>query len=219
MDCKLGLRERKKAATRIALSNAAVRLTREHGIDAVTVDAIAEAADVSTRTFHNYFSSKEEAVLAHGERIAQRWAAVLRNRPADEDIWDSIEFVLRAAFTGTEDSVADSLATAQIIEARIIESNPALLAVKGDLQVWAQDLLCRAIAERTGTDAATDLYPRLVNLTVFGACSSAVDLWTSGNAGELSLEELICEALAQVRAGLPHPSHDTPASTTQGQDR
>src|SRR5207342_1939710 len=55
-----GMRERKKLATRRALSAAALRLAREHGPQNVRVDDIAEAAGVSPRTYNNYFSSREQ---------------------------------------------------------------------------------------------------------------------------------------------------------------
>ncbi len=197
----MGLRARKKAATRLALCDAAVRLARAEGLEAVTVEAIAEAAGVSTRTFHNYFSSKEDAIVAYGRRIAQKWAEVLLARPADEEIWDSIEAVLRGAFRGDGDAVADPLVTAQVIE-----SNPALLARQGDLEDWVQELMCRAVAQRTGTNADTDLYPRLVNLAAFAASRAATELWSSGNAGDRTLDELIRDAMAQLRSGLPDPS-------------
>jgi AcrR family transcriptional regulator len=64
MSGQTGMRERKKAATRAALSAAAMRLALERGMENVTAEAIAEAADVAPRTFHNYFSSKEEAIVA-----------------------------------------------------------------------------------------------------------------------------------------------------------
>ncbi|MFC7467789.1 TetR/AcrR family transcriptional regulator [Actinomadura keratinilytica] len=57
-DAPLGLRERKKAATRQAVHEAAMRLTREHGLDHVTVEAIADAAEISRRTFSNYFAGR-----------------------------------------------------------------------------------------------------------------------------------------------------------------
>jgi AcrR family transcriptional regulator len=79
-----GLRQRKKAATRRALHESALRLVLKHGCEAVTVEEIADAAEVSRRTFSNYFSSKEEAVLyGHHLRLA-RLLDLIRARPADE---------------------------------------------------------------------------------------------------------------------------------------
>ena len=60
-----GLRERKKRARREALIDATHRLVAEHGLDAVTVDAICDEAGVSVRTFFNYFETKDDAVLGH----------------------------------------------------------------------------------------------------------------------------------------------------------
>jgi AcrR family transcriptional regulator len=61
--CEPGLRERKKRARRAQLVDAAQSLVLEHGFDAVTVEAISAEAGVSTRTFFNYFDSKDDAVL------------------------------------------------------------------------------------------------------------------------------------------------------------
>src|SRR3954465_1350191 len=61
----VGLREGKKRARREALIDATHRLVAEHGLDAVTVEAICEEAGVSARTFFNYFETKDDAVLGH----------------------------------------------------------------------------------------------------------------------------------------------------------
>jgi AcrR family transcriptional regulator len=64
-----GLRERKRLATRRAIQLAAVSIARDRGLDATTVDEIAREADVSPRTFFNYFTSKEEAVVGDGPEL------------------------------------------------------------------------------------------------------------------------------------------------------
>ena len=80
------LRERKKAETRTALSQAVLRLALERGLDAVTADDIAAAANVSVRTFHNYFGTKEEALVAAWRSEFQVYVDALRDRRADEPI-------------------------------------------------------------------------------------------------------------------------------------
>lgn len=93
-----GLRERKKRETRFALSQAAIRLALEHGWDNVTVEDIAVAANVSERTFSNYFATKAEAVVATHVERGRRTAEALRERPAGEPLWDALANAVVAQF-------------------------------------------------------------------------------------------------------------------------
>jgi AcrR family transcriptional regulator len=79
-----GLRERKKHATRLAIHEAGMRLFAERGFTATTIDAIAEAADVSRATVFSYFPNKEEIVFGNAAAAVDALAERLRERPAEE---------------------------------------------------------------------------------------------------------------------------------------
>lgn len=78
-----GLREAKKARTRSRIARAALQLVAEEGLHATTVEAIAARADVSPRTFFNYFDSKDEAVVHLGADRFRRLMVRLFDGPAD----------------------------------------------------------------------------------------------------------------------------------------
>lgn len=77
----VGLRDRKRQATRKRLERAAIDIVAASGLDALTIDAISERADVSPRTFFNYFDSKEDAIL--GIRLAGDVTAQLEQTMTD----------------------------------------------------------------------------------------------------------------------------------------
>lgn len=76
-----GLRERKKAAARQAMSDAATRLFEQRGFERVTLSEIAAAADVSVKTIFNYFGSKEDLFFDAEPQALQNLLAALRDRP------------------------------------------------------------------------------------------------------------------------------------------
>ncbi len=195
-----GLRDQKKAATRDALGLAAVNLAKARGLDAVTADAIAAEAGVSTRTFHNYFANKEEAVLHHVEASALEWFEILRARPVEEPIWDSLRHVAVTITTDPERDIAETFAVAQLIEA-----NPAVMARKFEVHHSLTRVLGEAIAERTGTDIDRDLYPNLLQVAVGNAVSAALTLWISNQHEHSSPKQLVEDAFDQLQAGLPDP--------------
>ncbi|MBJ8340043.1 TetR family transcriptional regulator [Antrihabitans sp. YC3-6] len=203
MTSSTGLRDRKKAATRAALSAAAVRLSRLHGLDAVTAEAIAAEADVSTRTFHNYFPSKEDAILYQAESSVQEWVNDLRARPAHEPIWDSLE-ALAIAYVSDDSRDLEDLS----VVSRLVEQSPALMARTVQMHNTVSRLFGEAIADRTGTDIDSDLYPNLLQVAVGGAMKTVIELSISENAGGRTPEQLVSEAFALLRAGLPQPTHN-----------
>ncbi|MGA9872065.1 MAG: TetR family transcriptional regulator [Rhodococcus sp. (in: high G+C Gram-positive bacteria)] len=199
-----GLRDQKKAATRDALGLAAVTLAKARGLDSVTADAIAAEAGVSTRTFHNYFANKEEAVLHHIEASALEWFEMLRERPADEPIWDSLRHVGVSVVTDPERDLAETFAVAQLVEA-----TPAVMARKLEVHHSLTRVLGEAIAERTGTDIDRDLYPNLLQVAVGNAVTAALTIWINNPAGDLSPKQLVEDAFDQLQAGLPDPRTPT----------
>jgi AcrR family transcriptional regulator len=189
-----GLRDRKKAATRAALADAAAELAREHGLHEVTADAIAARAGVSTRTFHNYFASKEEAVLVHFEGLIETWIDLLRHRPAGEPIMGSLEECAVGLVTDPQWSFDDISTCVAYVEEGSGSDSRHIEVAKHSSQ-----LLVDVIAERTGTDPATDIYPNLVYYVGLGAIKSAVEMSMSDSAS--SPERLIREAFALLRQG------------------
>src|SRR3712207_3793714 len=90
-----GLRERKKLATRAALHEAALRLVAERGLDGVSVDDIAERADVSPRPFFTSSPPKDDAVRGLNPTPAERQAEAARARPAGEPALAALRAVAR----------------------------------------------------------------------------------------------------------------------------
>src|SRR5215203_3939917 len=86
IDAVIGRRERKKQATREALIDAAFALFISKGFDATTVEEIADAVDVSSRTFFRYFASKEDVVLTFQEEQQALLLELFRARPASEAV-------------------------------------------------------------------------------------------------------------------------------------
>lgn len=195
-----GLRDLKKAATRDALGLAAMRLAKLKGLDSVTADAIAAEAGVSTRTFHNYFANKEEAVLHHIEASALEWFEMLRRRPAGESIMESMRHVAIAIVADPDKDLAETFAVAQLVE-----SNPGVMTRKLEVHHSLTRVLGEAIAERTGTDIDRDLYPNLVQMAVGGAVGVALTIWNNDPTGDTSPTQLVEDAFDQLRAGLPEP--------------
>ncbi|GLZ40459.1 TetR family transcriptional regulator [Actinokineospora sp. NBRC 105648] len=201
-----GLRERKKRETRFALSQAAIGLVLERGLDAVSVADIAAAANVSERTFRNYFSSKAEAIVATHVERGRRIAEVLRERPVGEPLWDSLVHSVVAQFGWDEDPEPRSAARPKIdgyaAALQRLLAEPSVQHEVFRAHASAQDEMTAAIADRTGA-GAEDLYPQIVAAVVSAGLGTAMAHWTRDPTR--SLVSLLHEVFDQIRAGLPAP--------------
>jgi AcrR family transcriptional regulator len=202
----LGRRERKKQATRAALGRAALRLALRHGVENVTVEQIATEADIALRTFRNYFSGKEEAVMASVVIGAGAFIAEFRDRPPAESVLHAVREAVLAAF----DQV--SLSAREHVEAlRLVRSAPSLRPHQLAVLAAQEDALAAAIADRIGVDpAGPDAYPTLCAAAVMSVLRVVLDRWLDlGGAGEPPpLDALRVEtdrAIAVLVAGLDRP--------------
>ena len=200
-----GLRERKKVATRQALSEAAMRLAVERGLDNVLVEDIAEAAGVSTRTFNNYFASNYEAICALQQDRAIRVGEALRSRPPGEPLWESVTQAVSSQFgPPVRQSGPGGQPLAEWIAGiRLVVTSPALVGEYLKVQGLVQYHLAAAIAERLGTSVETDMFPRIMAGAVSAAMQAAMERWLRSDP-PVPLAPLMRQALCQLADGMLH---------------
>jgi AcrR family transcriptional regulator len=194
-----GLRERKKAETHQALAKAALDLADRLGPDRVTVEAIADAAGVSPRTFFNYFSSKEDAIVGIAPAHSSALLADLLARPEGEPPLDALRAVVLAVAERLQ-AVGDDW----VVRHRLIQKHQSLAVTRASWFAEVERRMAEEIARRTGLDPGLDVYPTLVVSATIGALRVAIDVWQDrGRAG--ALETLIDEAFDVLAHGLRLP--------------
>jgi AcrR family transcriptional regulator len=192
-----GLRERKRVATRQSLSESAMRLAIERGLDNVLVEDIADAAGVSARTFNNYFGSKYEAICALQQDRALRIGETLRGRPAGEPLWESVTQAVLSQF-GPVSHTPDKEWMERV---RLVVTTPALVGEYLKVQGLAQYHLAEAIAERLGTSLEAAMFPRIMAGAVSAAMQVAVERWL-GSDPPVPIAPLMRQALRQFAEGM-----------------
>jgi AcrR family transcriptional regulator len=196
-----GLRERKKADTRRALSDAAMELAFAHGIDNVTREDIANRAGVSLRTFTNYFAGKYEAIAYRQVDRIRKSIVLLRARPANEPLWAAITASLLEPLES--EGVGEEVPTPE----QLVDLQKLLLApgIRAALSNELFDEWVVAIAERTGTNPEVDMYPRLVAAVVRAVVETAMDVYATADP-PVPITTVLRKGLADVAAGLPAPT-------------
>ncbi|MFJ8914274.1 TetR/AcrR family transcriptional regulator [Amycolatopsis sp. NPDC102389] len=193
----LGLRERKKRAARRAMSEAALKLALEKGVDQVRVEDIANAVGVSPRTFNNYFSSKEEAICSFIVERQERVREALRDRPPEEPLWDAVTAATLEAYG--RDGVPNRQA---VLFARSMITHPSVHGEFLKAHATVERVLADAILERAGAGPENALNARLMAAIVEAAVKTAFFTWLM-NEGRDPFFETIEVLLREAAAGVP----------------
>ena len=178
---ELGLRERKRLATRRAIQVAALHLVKSRGLESVTIDEISREADISPRTFFNYFTSKESALVGEGPV-----------RPSDEDIAAFVDGHgglledLAQMMTGTAENV---LQDQEIIQLRksLAGEYPHLTVMRMQTFRAFELLLIEIVARRLAADSPAlaadperlESRAQLVTMVALAAMHHAWTCWAS----------------------------------------
>jgi AcrR family transcriptional regulator len=189
-----GLRERKKARTKAAIQRHAVRLFREQGYDATTVEQIAEAAEVAPSTVFRYFPTKEDLVLTDDyDPIV--WAA-FRAQPPGLSLVQAWRGALRAAIS----QMSSEDFTVQRERDLLILAVPELWAASLNNITQMLDTIIRLSAERMGR-TPDDPAVRNVAGALFGIMLALMFEWI-GNP-EMDMVKRLDDALGHLESGLP----------------
>ncbi len=188
-----GLRERKKARTRGAIQTHALRLFREQGYEATTVEQIIDAAEVSESTFYRYFPAKADLVLT--DEYDPLLAAALRAQPSGLATIPAVRAAFGAVFAG--------LSPAEQAEQRertaLIMSVPELRGSMLDQFAEGIRMLALVVAERTGRPADDPAVRALSGALVGAVMTVMFDLADQPDA---DLFSLLDGALAHLEEGL-----------------
>ena len=145
-----GLRERKKARTRAELQRHALRLVRDRGWAATTVDDIAAAAEVSRSTFFRYFPTKEDVVLF--DDVDPLYEQAFRALPPGTPLLEALRSCVRTAFA----SLDDEKRALEEIRMDLARSVPQIAAAMRERGVWGVEQVAELVAVAVGRAASDE---------------------------------------------------------------
>ncbi|QVQ50874.1 TetR family transcriptional regulator [Spiractinospora alimapuensis] len=190
-----GLRERKRHKTMRHIRDVAFDLFEEHGFDAVTVERVADAAEVSPSSIYRYFQTKEGIVLWNPNRDSALVSLFLES----DDGRPLLEAVRRALtnYFASDDDWSEGPERRRL---HLLLTEPAIKAAAVSRAAEAVDTLSARLAARGGA-AATDFRVQVTTGALLGAVLSAVRVWHA-EGGTEPLPELLDRTLAALQEGL-----------------
>ena len=193
------LRERKKARTRAAIREHALRLFRENGYQRTTVEQIAAAAEVSPSTFFRYFPTKEDLVLR--DDMDTRMIEAFERQPSDLSPLSAVRAAVREMFGSYTQADLDTLGETTALTLTV----PEVRARAMDEFARTIGVIAEALAKRSGRPA-DDLAVRTTAGAIIGVMMSLTMPWEGWSSHLQTFEDVfqqIDQALALLEAGLP----------------
>jgi AcrR family transcriptional regulator len=188
-----GLRERKKARTRAAIQQEALRLFREQGYEATTIEQIAEAAEFSPSTFFRYFPTKEDVVMY--DDLDPVVIAAYRKQPAALGPIQALRNAMRQVFAAIPpDAVRDMRERFELIMAV-----PELRSRMVDELIRNIEMMAGLVAERVGKPA-DDLAVRAFAGAFIGAITGVI--FTAPADGSVDYFALLDQTMEHFESGL-----------------
>jgi AcrR family transcriptional regulator len=194
------LRDRRRTRTRLLIQGEALRLFNEKGYAQTTVEEIADASDISPRTFFRYFPTKEDVVI--WDEYDPLAADLIEARPKDEPLAETLYAIIREATAGLYRRDPEGLLT----RFRLLMTVPELRARFQELQSHGVEQLAPLLSRHRG-GGTNELLQRVVGSSLVAAVTVALDLWqqSGGRDDLLALLDRAIHALAdsmgELRSG------------------
>jgi AcrR family transcriptional regulator len=194
----LSLRERKKAETRRELAEAAYEVIRDHGLDALSADAVAQRAGVSRRTFFNYFPTIEASVQPVVEEFLDDMLSRLPSEVPEGRLMATIADVARSL---DDDALIERFTVIGLMSHRSLSHKALFYA---SVQGWQERLTDQISLLSKSTD---ELWVQGVSGALHGAAEAALAVWIRRTDGEITPEtirlsrDLMADAIDQLGRG------------------
>lgn len=185
-----GARERKRVATRQRISEEALRLFLAHGYQGTTVDAIADAAGISRRSFFSYFESKDDILAWWQERDwAEARQELLKVSPSQSPLHAVRDVMVRyvSRYSTEEMAAIDGL----------LRSSTALMARKQAFYAEQEQALFATLCE-VWREPERRLALRMVAMVSIGALKLAIQSYHESSNARRSMARMVREAFATV---------------------
>lgn len=212
-----GLRERKRAATRAAITATARSLTAERGLNGYTVEEVCERAVISRRTFFNYFPSKEDAIVGHVDddvppQVVARFVEGGAGSAAGTISESMLSDLVRLSLELSEQMSSSEEETRQLIG--VVQKEPQLMLRIIGASEEREAQFARMLAAREGVATDHPVVRMAVVLMSNIARKTSAEYFSEGNSRPY--KELLLENVEAARTLFSLPLNVSPSDPSKG---